>query len=491
MNILFAVSECVPFVKTGGLADVAGSLPNELVRLGTNVAVVMPLYGTIPHEYKEKMEDVTSFSVTVGWRQQYVGIKHLTENGVSYFFIDNEYYFKRDSLYGHYDDGERFSYFCKAVLEAIPHIPFIPDLLHCHDWHTGMIPFLLNEKRRNGYSEFENIKSVFTIHNLQFQGLFPKEILHELLNIDEAFFTNDLLEFHGLVNFMKAAIVSADFVTTVSPTYCREIQTPYFGEKLDGLLRAKSAKLVGIVNGIDDSVYNPRLDPYIPFQYDEENIEVKLKNKRKLQQHFQLPERDETPIITMVTRLTKQKGLELVTHIFDELMMEDVQFIVLGSGDHTFEHFFKEKSYNYPEKVRAFIGFDEQLAHLLYAGSDIFLMPSKFEPCGLGQLIAMKYGAVPVVRETGGLNDTVQAYNEFDQAGNGFSFTNFNAHDMLFTIKRALTFFQQKDVWNSIVRSGMIQDNSWSQSAFIYNQLYSKLSSPMRSERNVLKQGTV
>jgi starch synthase len=492
VNVLFSVSECVPFVKTGGLADVAGSLPKELQRLGTNVAVIMPKYGNIPLHYKEKMTFICSFTVDVGWRKQYVGIEQLEENGIIYYFIDNEYYFNRDGLYGFYDDGERFSYFCKAVIEAVPYLSIKPDFIHCHDWHTGMIPFLLKEKYQPVDSRYKQIKSVFTIHNLKFQGLFPKNILHELLNVEESYFTREYLEFHGLVSFMKAAIVSADYVTTVSPSYCEEIQTPYFGERLDGLLQEKNDKLVGILNGIDDSFYNPGSDPNIPYNYHVHSIDTKMLNKLELQKYFDLQEDPEVPIIVMITRLTEQKGLELVTHIFHDLMKENIQLLVIGTGEHTFEHFFKEMSYSYPEKVRAFIGFDEKLAHLAYAGADFFLMPSKFEPCGLGQLIAMRYGAVPIVRETGGLNDTVKPFNELDGTGNGFSFSHFNAHDMLYTIKRALSFYSYKEkyIWETIVQNAMIQDHSWGQSAFIYNQLYSKLSL-VRGEGNVLKQRTV
>ncbi|WP_456277882.1 glycogen synthase GlgA [Bacillus sp. AK128] len=486
MNILFAVSECLPFAKTGGLADVAGSLPSELKNLGSTVSVIMPLYGTISQEHKNQMEYMDSFDVEVGWRRQYAGLKKLVENGITYYFIDNEYYFKRDSLYGYYDDGERFTFFSKAVLEAIPYLDHSSTILHCHDWHTGIIPFLLKEYYHH-LPVYKPIKSVFTIHNLHFQGLFPKEILHELLNVDERYFKKDYLEYHGLVNFMKSGISSADFVTTVSPTYCEEIKTPYFGEGLDGLLREKDEQLIGILNGIDDTFYNPEDDSFIQAMYSLQSIEVKAQNKRALQQHFQLREDPSIPMIVLISRLTKQKGLELVTHIFHELLNEDIQFIVLGTGEDSFEHFFQEMSYTYPDKVRAYIGFDEKLAHMAYAGGDLFLMPSKFEPCGLGQMIAMKYGTVPIVRETGGLNDTVKPYNESTRVGNGFSFSHFNAHDMLFTIKRALGFYQTKEHWSTIVSQAMSEDFSWSQSAFIYNQLYSKLCIPVRSERHVLK----
>ncbi|WP_246941497.1 glycogen synthase GlgA [Bacillus pinisoli] len=490
MNILFVVSECLPFAKTGGLADVAGSLPRELTEFGSNLSVILPLYGTIPEDDKRKMEYVDSFDVEVGWRKQYAGVKKLEENGVCYYFIDNEYYFKRDSLYGYYDDGERFSFFSKAVLEAIPYLDQSPNIVHCHDWHTAMIPFLLNEY----YQElpvYQHIKTVFTIHNLHFQGLFPKEVLHELLNVEDHYFTKEYLEYHGLVNFMKAGIVSSDYVTTVSPTYCEEIKTPYFGEGLDGLLREQNEKLFGILNGIDNRFYNPETDHYIQSNYTIKSIEEKRNNKINLQRFFNLPENTSTPIIGIISRLTSQKGLELITHIFHDLMQEDIQFIVLGTGDSTFEHFFKEMSYIYPDKVRAYIGFDERLAHLVYAGSDLFLMPSKFEPCGLGQLIAMRYGTIPIVRETGGLNDTVKPYNEFTQEGTGFSFTHFNAHDMLFTMRRALTIYREPERWFSLIEQAMSEDFSWSQSAFIYHQLYSKLCLPVRSERYVLKQGTV
>jgi starch synthase len=490
MNILFAVSECLPFAKTGGLADVAGSLPSELNQLGSKLSVIMPLYGSISPEYKERMEYIDSFDVEVGWRRQYAGIKWLEENGVNYYFIDYEYYFKRDSLYGYFDDGERFSFFSKAVLEAIPYLLHSPNVLHCHDWHTGIIPFLLNEYYRQ-LPAYQHIKSVFTIHNLHFQGLFPREILHELLNVEERYFTKEYLEFHGSVSFMKAGIVSADFVTTVSPTYCEEIKTEYFGEGLDGLLCTKDQKLIGILNGIDNELYNPATDPLIRSPYQFENISNKGINKAALQQYFQLQEDPGIPIVVLISRLTQQKGLELITHIFHEMIQENIQFIVLGSGDSAFEHFFQEMSDIHPDKVRAYIGFDEELAHMVYAGADLFLMPSKFEPCGLGQLIAMRYGTVPIVRETGGLNDTVLSYNEVTQLGNGFSFTHFNAYDMLYTIKRALSFYEDKKIWSTIIHQAMSKDFSWSQSAFIYNQLYSKLCTPVRSERYVLKQGTV
>lgn len=474
MNILFVVSECVPFIKSGGLADVAGALPKELKKLCGDVRVIMPKYGTIQQHFKDQMEKACELNVQLGWRNQYCGIEKLEYEGIIYYFIDNEYYFNRDTMYGHYDDGERFSYFCRAVLNAIPHLEFQPDIIHCHDWHTGMIPFLLNAEYR--WSEpYRHIRTIFTIHNLQFQGIFPRGILGDLLNLDDRYFTTDQLEFYGCVNFMKAAIVSSDFITTVSPTYRDEIQTPYYGEKLDGLLRSRQAALVGILNGIDSDIYNPQTDRYIIENYDKKTIEKKEKNKANLQERLGLEVIGNKPIIAIISRLTKQKGLDLIKRVFHEIIRNDVQFIVLGTGDNEFEHFFRAMEWQYHDKVRSYIGFNEEMAHQIYAGSDIFLMPSKFEPCGLSQLIALSYGTIPIVRETGGLNDTVHSFNEVTGEGNGFSFHNFNAHDMLYTIERALWFYHQKGKWSHLMKTAMSYDYSWSKSANEYYQLYNKM----------------
>jgi starch synthase len=474
VNVLFVVSECVPFVKSGGLADVAGALPKQLRKLGIDIRVIMPKYETIAEKYKKEMKKIAQLVVRVGWRRQYCGIEMFEYEGVIYYFVDNEYYFKRHQLYGHYDDGERFSYFCRAVLDALPAIPFRPDIIHCHDWHTGMIPFLLREEYRKN-SFYEQIRTVFTIHNLQFQGIFPREILGDLLNLSDRYFTIEHLEFYGNVSFMKGALVAADIITTVSPTYKEEIQTEYYGERLDGLLRARQRDFIGILNGIDDEMYNPKTDPFIAVPYDIHTITRKQMNKRALQQYFGLSIREDVPIIAMVTRLTKQKGLDLVKCVFHEIIAEDVQFILLGTGDKEFEQFFHYMAETYPDKVKVYIGFNEELAHKIYAGADLFLMPSKFEPCGLSQMIALRYGTIPIVRETGGLNDTVQSYNEFTGEGNGFSFTNFNAHDMLYTIRRALTFYKEKQVWEKLMKEGMSGDYSWAQSALKYNKVYADL----------------
>jgi starch synthase len=482
VKVLFAVSECGPFAKSGGLADVAGSLPKELKSLGTDVRVILPKYGTISENHKRKMKKVKEFTVPVGWRNQYCGIEELIYQGVTYYFIDNEYYFKREGFYGYFDDGERFAYFNRAVLEAIGQLDFYPDVLHCHDWHTAMIPFLLRTEyyKRSGYGK---IRTVFTIHNLQFQGIFPKEVLGDLLGIDYQAFHSGYLEFFGNINFMKGALVAADKITTVSPTYKQEIQTVEYGEKLEGLLKTREDDLTGILNGIDEEFYNPAHDPLIYQTYTANKHQNKAVNKRQIQKHFGLQQSPDTPLMVMITRLTKQKGLDLVKCVLREILLEDVQLIILGTGDFENEEYLRHAASVYPEKLKVHIGFSEELAHKLYAAADLFLMPSQFEPCGLGQLIAMKYGAVPIVRETGGLNDTVQSWNEHTGKGNGFSFKHFNAHDMLFTIKRAISFYHDKDTWDTIVQKTMKMDNSWAQSAFRYNQLYAELIS--RSETHV------
>ncbi len=474
VKILFAVSECVPFIKSGGLADVAGALPKELQKLGFDVRVILPKYALIRDEYKNKMKKTAEFTVQLGWRNQYCGIDELEHEGIVYYFIDNQYYFFRNQMYGDYDDGEKFSFFNRAVLESLGELGYFPDIIHCHDWHAGMIPFLLREqyRHREGYP---GIRTVFTIHNLQFQGIFPKEVMNDLLGLDDRYFNPGQLEYFGNINFMKAALIASDKITTVSPTYREEIKTAYFGEGLDGVLRMRSNDLEGIVNGIDYELYNPENDPFLAAPFSAGNMEARLENKRSIQEQFGLPMDGGTPLMAMVTRLTKQKGVELVRGVFHEIMATGVQLIVLGTGDREFEYFFNQMSSQYPEQCRAFIGFDESFAHRIYAGADLFLMPSKFEPCGLSQLIAMRYGAVPIVRETGGLNDTVKSYDESSGYGNGFTFTNFNAHDMLFTIERALSYYRRPVVWNRLTEKIMDMDFSWSQSATRYEQLYTEL----------------
>ena len=470
MNVLFAASECTPFIKSGGLADVASALPKSLKKIDIEARVILPLYGQISDEFKSKMNFRQAISVRLGWREVHCGLFELQHDNIHYYFIDNEHYFKRDSLYGHYDDGERFSYFCRAVLDAIPHLDFIPDVIHSHDWHTGMVGYLLKEQYHES-ALYQSIKSVFTIHNLQFQGVFPRSVMHDLLMFDDHHFQPNRLEFQGNVSFMKAGLIAADKITTVSETYKHEIQNPFFGYQLDGLLRELSYKSVGIVNGIDTAVYHPEVDVHLAANYNLETVDQKKINKRALQEEFGLEERADVPIIAMITRLSEQKGLDLVRHIFHQMMQHDVQFILLGSGDKEYESFFSQMEHTYRAKVRAYIGFNEPLACRIYAGADLFLMPSLFEPCGLSQLISMAYGTIPIVRETGGLNDTVHAYNEHTKTGNGFSFANYNAHDLLFTYERALNFYHSDD-WELLVKNAMLSDYSWEQSALKYKDIY-------------------
>ncbi|MGN9864101.1 glycogen synthase GlgA [Bacillus swezeyi] len=475
MNILFAVSECVPFVKSGGLADVAGALPKELALLGVETAVIMPKYSLIAEDFKKRMNKTAECEVSVGWRRQYCGIEFLEHDGIHYYFIDNEYYFKRGTLYGHYDDGERFAFFSRAVLEALYTLDLAVDIIHTHDWHAAMINYLLKEEY--GKKPFyQDMKTVLTIHNLQFQGVFPKETVHDLLGLDLSHMTTDRLEFYGNANYLKGGIMAADQVTTVSPTYRNEILTPYYGERLEGVLSERQDVLTGILNGIDETIYDPLHDPHIDYHYDAENLAGKRKNKTVIQQMLGLTENEKIPVISMVTRLTKQKGIDLIKRVLHELLEEEeMQIIVLGTGETEFESYFRYMEYAFPRKCRAYIGFSEPLSHKLYAGSDLFLMPSKFEPCGIGQLIALTYGAVPIIRETGGLHDTVSAYQEKTGEGNGFTFTHFNAHDMKYTIKRALSFYHQKDIWNDIVQKAMTQNVGWADSARQYQQIFDRV----------------
>ncbi|HET7658308.1 MAG TPA: glycogen synthase GlgA [Bacillales bacterium] len=474
MKLLFAASECAPFIKTGGLADVVGALPKALMEEGAEVSVVLPKYGDIAESFREKMKHLDSIKVSVGWRQQYCGIEKTELDGISYFFLDNEYYFKRQGSYGFHDDGERFAFFSRAVLEALPCLmEDPPDLIHCHDWQTGPISVLLEaDYRKHRY--YENIKTVFTIHNLRYQGVYPKEVHYDLLGLTDSYFHSEGLEFYGNVSYLKAGLAYADVITTVSPTYADEIQTPYYGENLDGFLRKRKGSLRGIINGIDLKDYNPARDPNLYFQY--EHPEGKRENKVQLQNELALSENAEIPVIAMITRLVDQKGLDLVLHVFREILDLNVQFILLGTGDADYEQAFREHAETHPDKVSANFFFDESLARKIYAGSDLFLMPSKFEPCGIGQLIAMRYGSLPIVRETGGLKDTVIPYNEFSDEGYAFRFSNFNAHDMLYTVERAVWFYRyQPKIWAKLVSRTMKKNFGWKASAKAYQDLYEEV----------------
>lgn len=470
MKVLFATSEAYPFAMSGGLADVSGALPKALRRRLIGCRVVMPLYGTISRELREKMTFICNITVPVSWRRQYCGIFEAHLDGVIYYFIDNEYYFKRDMLYGHYDDAERFAFFSRAVLEIIPHIGFTPDIIHCNDWQTAMIPVYLNEFYKHD-ELYSRIKTVYTIHNIQYQGKYGMELYGDLLGLKPG--RESIVEYDGCVNFMKGAIQCADKVTTVSPTYAREILEPYYSHGLDSILKQFTYKLTGIVNGIDYDVYNPETDTLIFKNYSAKDIDGKSVNKAELQKSMGLPVKNDVPVIGMVTRLVKHKGLDLVKCVFEELLGADLQFVILGSGEWEFETFFYDAAKNHPDKVGLKLGFDGTLAHRIYAGADMFLMPSKSEPCGLAQMVALRYGTVPIVRETGGLNDTIT--DSGDGVGNGFTFKNFNAHEMKDSIWRALSGYSDKEGWNILRKRGMACNNSWSASASAYIGLYKEL----------------
>ncbi|MBZ4654617.1 MAG: hypothetical protein JG781_1974 [Peptococcaceae bacterium] len=473
MKVLFVAAEGVPFVKTGGLGDVIGSLPQALQEKGLEVGVMMPLYGDISSYYKEAMTLVSEFTVPLAWRSQYCGLKSLSREGISYYFVDNEYYFKRDGIYGFYDEAERYAFFCRAVLESLPHLGFKPQILHCHDWHTGVLSLFLRAFYKD-HPFYRDLRTVFTIHNLHYQGIFPREILGDILGLGEEYLKDDRLEFYHNINFMKAGIVFSDVITTVSRTYAEEIKTPLGGENLDALLRKRERRLFGILNGIDTKKYNPLTDPalFVPYRC---SLTKKVQNKLKLQELLGLPVKGEVPLLALVSRLVAQKGLDLLVQIMEELLARDLQMVILGRGEETYENFFLQMAQRYSRQLAARIMFDETLARRIYAGSDIFLMPSLSEPCGLGQLLALRYGSIPVVRETGGLKDTVTAYNEYTGTGNGFTFTHFNARDFLYTIDRALNFYGQKDVWSRLVNNACKGNFSWQRSAREYLDLYRKL----------------
>ena len=471
MKVLFAASEAHPFIKTGGLGDVMGALPQSLTELGVEARVVIPKYKNIKDELKQNLQFIKWFTVPVGWRNQYCGVFQYKYKDVVYYFIDNEYYFNRDGLYGYYDDGERFAFFNRAVLEFIKEIDWKPDIINCNDWQTGMVPVLLNLEYKNN-EFYSNMKTVFSIHNLLFKGSFVPNVLPELFGYDYMPLTNGSVELNGSVSFLKGGINYSDQITTVSNTYAEEIKTQQYGEGLDGLLRCKSDFLKGIVNGIDYEEFDPEKDNLIFKNFTWDSISDKVENKLSLQKELGLPQRAETPMIGLISRLTHQKGCDLIVSIIDRLLQKDIQFIVLGTGDYWYEETFKNLQYRYPDKVSANIKFDNSLAHKIYAATDMFLMPSLFEPCGLGQLIALRYGSIPIVRETGGLKDTISPYNKYTGIGNGFGFKNFNSNELMQIIEYALTIYDDKDAWNNIIRQALDSDNSWEKSAMQYKLLY-------------------
>ncbi len=475
MKILFAASECVPFIKTGGLADVVGSLATVLAKDGHDVRVVLPLYTAIEFQWQQKMEQLLHFDVQLGWRRQYCGVLTLRHDGVTYYFLDNKYYFGRPYIYGlGGDEYERYSYFCRAALNALPLIDFQPDIIHAHDWQAGMLPALLKIQYQH-LPFYAPIRTLFTIHNLQYQGIFGIKEVQDVMGFGDGLWSADKLEFSGCANFMKAGLVYTDIITTVSPSYAEEITTAYFGERLDGLIRARKNTLFGVLNGIDTDLYNPAADPLISSAYSAEAMAGKAADKEALQNELGLEVNADIPVIAMIGRLTNQKGLDLVDCVLGEIMAEPVQLAILGMGDARYTNLFSWAETKYRGKLASRFTMDSALAHKIYAGADFFLMPSLFEPCGLSQMIAMRYGTVPIVRETGGLRDTVLSYNEDTGEGNGFTFRNYNAHDMLAVIRRALEFFTNRQELVALLRKrGMQGDYSWAHSAKEYEALYQK-----------------
>ena len=471
MKILYIASEALPFAASGGLADVAGSLPKAMRNRLVGCRVVMPLYESISQEMRDNMKFLTSLSVPVAWRRQYCGVFEAKVDGVIYYLLDNQYYFKRQGMYGHYDDAERFAFFSRAVLEMLPHIGFKPDVLHANDWQSALVPLFYSifYAGREGY---EGIKTVLTIHNIQYQGKYGMELVEDVLGIPPEH--RSLVEYDGCCNFMKAGIETADRVTTVSPTYAQEILDPWFSWGLDPILNARSWKLHGILNGIDTDGYNPESDPNVYENYTVETVEAgKAANKKALQERLNLPVRADVPLIGMVTRLTSHKGLDLVKYIVDDLLQRDVQMVVLGSGEWVYENFFREVQNRYPDKFNYCVGFIPELARKIYAGVDIFLMPSKSEPCGLAQMVAARYGTLPVVRETGGLKDSIIDCG--NEGGFGFTFKTYNADDMLAAIDRALGAYANKPDLKLLRERCMTEDFTWGRSANTYIRMYKEM----------------
>ena len=476
-NILFVASECVPFIKTGGLADVVGSLPKYINKDEYDVRVMVPKYMAMREEYKHNLTYVTHFYMNLAWRNQYVGILECIYEGVHVYFVDNEYYFAGYSPYGNiYEDIEKFAFFCKACLSALPSLNFRPDVIHCHDWQTGLLPVYIKDSFADN-PFYHGIKTIMTIHNLKFQGIWNMKTVMDITGLSQYYFAPDKLEAYGDANYLKGGIVYSDYVTTVSDTYAKEIMMPFYGEGLDGLIRARSNSLYGIVNGIDYAEYNPETDQMIAANFNAMNFrKEKVKNKRALQRELGLEENDHKFMIGICSRLTDQKGLDLVECVMEELCTDDTQFVVLGTGDSRYENLFRHYAWKYPNRVSANIYYSNEMSHKIYASCDAYLMPSLFEPCGLSQLIALRYGTVPIVRETGGLKDTVEPYNQYENTGTGFGFKNYNAHEMLNVVRYAKwLYYDKKREWNKIIDRGMAIDYSWKTSAKKYEELYRNL----------------
>lgn len=472
MKILYVASEAAPFIKVGGLGDVAGALPKALCRAGDDVRVILPYYSAIAQEWKEQCARKAEFYFNNAWRHQYCGVMEAVIDGVTYYLLDNEYYFNRPQTYGEFDDGERFAFFSRAVLECLPYIGFYPEVLHCNDWHTGLIPVLLDTQFRSrpGY---EQIKTVYTIHNIEFQGKYDPYQLGNVFGLGEE--VKPILYYGDCINLMKGAIECANRVTTVSETYAAEIMSPPKSCGLESILRQRCWKVSGIVNGIDTDLFDPATDPRIAANYTAETLGDKVKNKNALQQELGLPLTDEVPLFGMVTRLTHQKGLDLLSAKLDWLMTQAVQVVILGTGDAKYEQFLREAAQRYPENLRVILAFDGKLAQRIYAGCDFFMMPSEFEPCGLAQMIAMRYGTLPIVHTTGGLADTVPPYNREEQSGRGLTFQSFDAEDFSNALYRAIELFGEKEHFDAARTNAMNGDYSWGPSVTAYQKLYSEL----------------
>ncbi len=476
MKILFAASEVDPFIKTGGLADVAGSLPNALAKAGHEVAVILPLYEGIGGEWRSQMTFLKYFNVTLSWRQVYCGVFQLERDGVLYWFVDNEYYFKRWQLYGHFDDCERFAYFSRAVIEVPGQLDWAPDIIHCNDWQTALVPVYLLEDRYR-IPQLANAKTVFTIHNIEYQGRYGDQVLEDVIGLGRNYFNEGMLAFHDDVNLMKGAIMASNFVTTVSPTYAQELRTPFYAHGLDGIINQQSGKLQGILNGIDMDFYDPAKRTGLAANFNIKTLKKgKAACKQALQRAVGLNEDPNVPIIACVSRLVGHKGFSMVTDVLNNIMEQNVQMVVLGTGDWQYEEAFRHAQWQYPGRFSAQLTYSGPLSEQIYAGADMFLMPSVSEPCGLSQMIAMRFGTLPIVRETGGLKDTVFPYNRFEGTGRGFTFADINAYDMLWVIREAIgLYYNNQEAWVSMQKEGMTADFSWNQSAQEYLNIYQRI----------------
>ena len=471
-NVLFVGSECAPFAKSGGLGDVLGSLPKAISSSGMAVAVMLPLYKHLEGTLLDKMEFLGNTTVPLAWRQQYVGLYRYREEKITYYFLDNRQYFYRQALYGYYDDGERFAFFSKAALAVLPMLDDFPDLIHCNDWQTALIPVYLKSQFSQN-SMYAKLHTVFTIHNIEYQGKFGADMLGDVIGIEEQY--RSILEFDGCINFMKGAVVCCDALTTVSPSYAEEITYPFYGHGLESIIKEHSGKLTGILNGIDTDLYDPSTDAALAVNYSAKTIDKKTANKIALQKELGLHVDGKIPMIGMVSRLVDHKGIALVSRVLDELIAKDIQFVILGTGDERYENFFLRKANQWPGKMAAVVAFSGALANRIYAGADMFLMPSVSEPCGLSQMIALRYGTIPVVRVTGGLADSITAFSPVSGEGNGITFCTVNAHDMLWAINRALEYYSDSFTWKKIMLNACESDNSWKHSAEKYQKLYKRL----------------